>query len=129
MSATKSRPYALYINENFPQRAVHALRILGYDVLTLKEDGKAEKRYPDEAVLREVGQGACNLRRFVDLKARCEGLPETLQPRLEVPLAVAGHGGVQQSTAGRSAKLATSVANIGDGTMPRRCRTWRTISA
>lgn len=54
MSATKSRPYALYINENFPQRAVHALRILGYDVLTLKEDGKAEKRYPDEAVLRDA---------------------------------------------------------------------------
>lgn len=53
MSST-SRLYALYIDENIPQRTVRALRALGHDVLTLKEDGKAGKRYPDESVLRNA---------------------------------------------------------------------------
>ena len=44
MSST-SRLYALYIDENIPQRTVRALRALGHDVLTLKEDGKAGKRH------------------------------------------------------------------------------------
>lgn len=53
MSSTR-RLYALYIDENIPQRTVRALRALGHDVLTLKEDGKAGKRYSDESVLRNA---------------------------------------------------------------------------
>ncbi len=52
--STKFRPYPLYIDENIPQRTARALRELGYDVLTLQEDGKAGKRYPDESVLRDA---------------------------------------------------------------------------
>ncbi len=52
--STKTRPYPLYIDENIPQRTARALRELGYDVLTLQENGKAGKRYPDESVLRDA---------------------------------------------------------------------------
>jgi hypothetical protein len=42
----------LYADENFPLPVVEELRRLGHDVLTIQEDGKANQRYPDEAVLR-----------------------------------------------------------------------------
>ena len=51
---TRVRPYPLYIDENIHQRIAQALRELGYDVLTLKEDGKANQRYPDESVLQRA---------------------------------------------------------------------------
>ena len=51
---TRVQPYPLYLDENIPQRTAQALRELGYDVLTLKEDGKADQRYPDEFVLRDA---------------------------------------------------------------------------
>ena len=41
----------LYADENFPLPVVEELRKLGHDVLTLYEDGKANQRYPDDAVL------------------------------------------------------------------------------
>lgn len=41
----------LYADENFPLPVVEELRNLGHDVLTIFEDGKANQRYPDEAVL------------------------------------------------------------------------------
>ena len=41
----------LYSNENFPLRAVKALRRLGHDVLTSMETGKANLRIPDDAAL------------------------------------------------------------------------------
>jgi len=44
--STKSRTYALYIDENIAQRTVEALRAFGHDVLTLREDGKASRRPP-----------------------------------------------------------------------------------
>ena len=50
----KSRTYALYIDENIAQRTVEALRVFGHDVLTLREDGKASRRHPDDAVLRDA---------------------------------------------------------------------------
>lgn len=40
-----------YGDENFPLPVVEELRQLGHDVLTIYEDGKANQRYPDEAVL------------------------------------------------------------------------------
>ena len=45
----KSRTCALYIDENIAQRTVEALRVFGHDVLTLREDGKASRRHPDDA--------------------------------------------------------------------------------
>ena len=44
----------LYADENFPFPAVEALRALGHDVLTIHEDGKANQRHPDEAVLADA---------------------------------------------------------------------------
>jgi predicted nuclease of predicted toxin-antitoxin system len=41
----------LYADENFPLPVVEALRGLGHDVLTIHDDGKANQRYPDAAVL------------------------------------------------------------------------------
>jgi predicted nuclease of predicted toxin-antitoxin system len=40
-----------YSNENFPFRVVAELRDLGHDVLTIQETGKANQKYPDDAVL------------------------------------------------------------------------------
>ena len=37
----------LYANENFPFRVVRELRLLGHDVLTVQETGKANIRTPD----------------------------------------------------------------------------------
>ncbi|HEU5015085.1 MAG TPA: DUF5615 family PIN-like protein [Roseiflexaceae bacterium] len=41
----------LYTNENFPMPVVEALRRRGHDVLTVFEDGNANQRIGDEAVL------------------------------------------------------------------------------
>ncbi len=41
-----------YANENFPEPAVIALRLLGHDVLTTKDAGNAGQRIPDPAVLQ-----------------------------------------------------------------------------
>jgi hypothetical protein len=40
-----------YTNENFPLPAVQALRILGHDVLTSLDAGRANQSLPDEDVL------------------------------------------------------------------------------
>lgn len=40
-----------YADENFPLPVVEHLRVLGHDVLTTLESGKAEQRIPDEEVL------------------------------------------------------------------------------
>ena len=40
-----------YANENFPLPAVQALRVLGHDVLTTAESGKAGQAVPDLEVL------------------------------------------------------------------------------
>lgn len=42
---------AIYANENFPRRVVHELRLLGHDVLTSQEAGRANQMVPDEEVL------------------------------------------------------------------------------
>ena len=41
-----------YTNENFPLHVVRELRRLGHDVLTSMEAGQANRRIPDEEVLR-----------------------------------------------------------------------------
>lgn len=43
---------AIYANENFPRRVVNELRLLGHDVLTSQEAGKANQMVPDEEVLQ-----------------------------------------------------------------------------
>ena len=42
---------SFYANENFPRRAVEALRALGHDVLTTQEAGNAGQAMPDREVL------------------------------------------------------------------------------
>jgi len=42
---------AFYANENFPRPAVEALRLLGHNVLTIAETGRAGVGLPDEEVL------------------------------------------------------------------------------
>jgi predicted nuclease of predicted toxin-antitoxin system len=41
----------LYANENFPQPIVERLRAAGFDVLTSRDAGNANRSVPDEAVL------------------------------------------------------------------------------
>lgn len=41
----------LYANENFPLAVVESLRLLGHDVLTVREAGTDNQRISDEAVL------------------------------------------------------------------------------
>ncbi len=41
----------LYSNENFPLPVVERLRVLGHDVLTIQEMGKADQALPDTEVL------------------------------------------------------------------------------
>ena len=41
----------LYSNENFPLPVVEKLRVLGHDILTIQETGKADHALPDEKVL------------------------------------------------------------------------------
>lgn len=43
---------AIYSNENFPRRVVNELRLLGHDVLTSQEAGRANQMVPDEEVLQ-----------------------------------------------------------------------------
>jgi len=42
---------SLYSNENFPRRVVEELRLLGHDVLTSLEAGRANQKIPDDHVL------------------------------------------------------------------------------
>jgi predicted nuclease of predicted toxin-antitoxin system len=42
----------LYSNENFPLPVVERLRVLGHDVLTIQETGKADQALPDNEVLQ-----------------------------------------------------------------------------
>lgn len=42
---------AIYANENFPRRVVNELRLLGHDVMTSLEAGRANQMVPDEEVL------------------------------------------------------------------------------
>lgn len=44
----------LYADENVPLQVVTRLRELGHDVLTVVEDGKGNRRYPDALVLRDA---------------------------------------------------------------------------
>jgi hypothetical protein len=46
----------LYANGNFPQPVVQALRVLGHEVLTVLETGKAEQAWPDDQVLEFARQ-------------------------------------------------------------------------
>ena len=60
----------LYAAENFPRAAVEELRRLAHDVLTAEEDGRANRRVPDEDVLErgvELGRAVVTLNR-VDFK-------------------------------------------------------------
>lgn len=41
----------LYSNENFPRRVVVELRLLGHDVLTSFDAGRANQKVPDDGVL------------------------------------------------------------------------------
>jgi uncharacterized protein with PIN domain len=65
----------LYSNENFPLQVVQALRLLGHDVLTSLEAGKANQSTPDEEVLEfttEQGRAllTINRRDFIALHER-----------------------------------------------------------
>lgn len=56
-----------YSNENFPLRAVQALRALGHDVLTSLEADRANQKIPDAEVLRfatEEGRAVLTLNRL-----------------------------------------------------------------
>lgn len=46
----------LYADENFPHPVVEALRVAGHDVLTIQDDGKANQRFPDDAVLARTSE-------------------------------------------------------------------------
>lgn len=46
----------LYANENFPFPVVEALRQLGHDVLTMREDGQAGQAMPDDRVLERASK-------------------------------------------------------------------------
>ncbi len=41
----------LYSNENFPRPVVEELRNIGHEIVTIRETGKSDKSFPDEAVL------------------------------------------------------------------------------
>lgn len=41
----------LYADEQFPFPVVQRLRLLGYDILTVQEAGRANQRIPDDQVL------------------------------------------------------------------------------
>ena len=47
---------ALYADENFPLPVVQELRRLGHDVLTVFEDGRANQRVSDDAVMHRATQ-------------------------------------------------------------------------
>jgi hypothetical protein len=45
-----------YANENFPLAVVESLRLLGHDVITVAETGKAGQSWPDDDVLEFATQ-------------------------------------------------------------------------
>jgi predicted nucleic acid-binding protein len=45
-----------YADESFPLDTVIGLRRLGHDVLTMLEDGRANKAIPDDAVLKRAAK-------------------------------------------------------------------------
>jgi hypothetical protein len=66
---------SFYANENFPRRAVEALRALGHDVLTTQEAGNAGQAIPDHEVLdfaTRAGRAVLTLNRrdFIRLHKR-----------------------------------------------------------
>ena len=66
---------SFYANENFPRRAVEALRALGHDVLTTQEAGNAGQAIPDHEVLEfatRAGRAVLSLNRrdFIRLLKR-----------------------------------------------------------
>jgi hypothetical protein len=66
---------SFYANENFPRRAVEALRALGHDVLTTQEAGNAGQAIPDHEVLEfatRAGRAVLTLNRrdFIRLHKR-----------------------------------------------------------
>jgi predicted nuclease of predicted toxin-antitoxin system len=72
---------SLYANENFPLRVVQELRVLGHDVLTSSEAGRANQRVPDEEVLHfatEEKRAVLTLNRldFFRLHRSTQGLHE-----------------------------------------------------
>ena len=46
----------LYADENFPHPVVDALRMAGHDVLTIQDDGRANQRFPDDALLARTSE-------------------------------------------------------------------------
>jgi predicted nuclease of predicted toxin-antitoxin system len=57
----------IYSNENLPKRVVDQLRLLGYDVLTSHEAGRANQQIPDDQVLQfaiEQGRAVLTLNRL-----------------------------------------------------------------
>jgi hypothetical protein len=57
----------LYADENFPLDVAEELRRLGHDVLTAEEDGRANRRVPDESVLErgvELGRAILTINRL-----------------------------------------------------------------
>ena len=66
---------ALYSNENFPKRTVDELRLLGHDVLTSFEAGRANQRVPDGEVLAyatECRRAVLTLNRFDFIRLHLE---------------------------------------------------------
>lgn len=62
----------LYSNENFPLPVVNELRKLGYDVLTIQDEGYAGKALSDEEVLNYAIESGCavitlNRKHFIHL--------------------------------------------------------------
>jgi hypothetical protein len=57
----------IYSNENFPKRVVEELRVLGHDLLTSFESGRANQKVPDADVLAfatEQQRAVLTLNRF-----------------------------------------------------------------
>lgn len=46
----------LYADENFPYPVVDALLSAGHDVLTIQDDGRANQRFPDDALLARTSE-------------------------------------------------------------------------
>ena len=62
----------LYADENFPFPVIEELRRLGFDVLTMYEDGKANQSLPDQEVLSIATEGqraliTANRKHFIQL--------------------------------------------------------------
>ena len=93
-----------YSNENFPLRAVQALRALGHDVLTSLEADRANQRIPDAEVLRfatEEGRAVLTLNRLDffrlhrDVGGRHAGIIACTQSRDSAALAARIHEAVE----------------------------------